>query len=153
MQAISGVIVTGINSLLWPSGLAERIRDSRSSLLLFMGLVLLIITLLKKFKKPHPEKADGVRSGLGDFQYFQLREYRRLIFCLKHDRRNRFAGLRVEPPCQNSRVKLEVAANYSVPATVSHQHRGNNKTADRQTLARQQFLARFDRNWRPPHQS
>ena len=62
MQAISGVIVTGINSLLWPSGLAERIRDSRSSLLLFMGLVVLITTSIKNFKKPHPEKADGVRS-------------------------------------------------------------------------------------------
>jgi hypothetical protein len=59
MQAISGVILTGINSLLWPSGLAERIRDSRSELLLFMGLVLLIITSIKNFKNPIQKKRMG----------------------------------------------------------------------------------------------
>jgi hypothetical protein len=37
-------MVTGINSHLWPSGLAERIRDSRSSLLLFCRQASLLIT-------------------------------------------------------------------------------------------------------------
>jgi hypothetical protein len=43
-------MVTGINSLLWPSGLAERIRASRSSLLLFMGFYSSIIGCLAPFR-------------------------------------------------------------------------------------------------------
>ena len=44
----------------------------------------------------------------------------RLIFGFEDDRRNRFTGLRIEPPCHNRRVVLKMPAKSLVPVTVSH---------------------------------
>ena len=68
-----------------------------------------------------------------EFQSLKLVQGRCLIFWLKYDRRDVFARSRIQMSGQNCRMELEVATNYSVPATVSHQHRGNDEATDRQT--------------------